>query len=194
MAVGDIYRLNVEAIMHGQTVINVLHYRVTVDAANNGANLVAAFQSSVRASWRAAHSNEYAITNYRVQKIAPTPVLISLDVGEGTGQGLVAENACPVYCCAVLTKRTARAGTGYRGRVFLAGVPVTFEDDSTINAAGQAVYTTLANALQATLTSGGSSFVPVLFHRANLTTTDTTKFEIRIIMRSQRRREVGRGI
>lgn len=196
MAIGDIYQVTVKALLHGQTILNVLHYlREDAGAGNGSEDLVTQFRANVEASWRDCCSNELVITGYLGQRIRPVPITSAYEVSGLALAGTVVQNSLPTSVAAVITKRTANAGRSYRGRMFMAGVPVTFEIDSQITGAAENLYNALAGDIMSGISHpSGAEFGPVLWRRSANLAQDLTQMIARVPLRNQRRRQVGRGI
>jgi len=195
MAVGDIHQVTVVQELHSQTVLNVFHYRITaVGVGNADANLLAAFLAGPWTQMKTALSDELEFVKNISQRILPSPPLVGVDDPTASGNGDVAGGSLPTSVAAVVTKRTANAGRRYRGRTFLAGVPISHEEDSKIANAFMGLYQNIASALDNILNQGAWLFQPVLLHRDDNTTTDINSCIARDVLRNQRRRQVGKGV
>lgn len=195
MAVGDIYQVTLEGKLHGQTILNVFHYKLVDEAAGDPSeNCALAFDDGPATAIKSALSEEYAIVRVVAQKIFPLPPLVPYVSTAKAGNGAIAGNSLPTSVTVNVSKRTAYAGRKYRGRTFLAGVPAGFETDSELNAIGIAGFATTKNAIAATIIQGAWSWKPVLLHRSTNTTDDILKTDLQIPLRNQRRRQVGKGV
>jgi hypothetical protein len=133
------------------------------------------------------------------QKIYPKPRgfgLITTIDEPGTGPA----PACPTAVAAVITKQTAFAGREYRGRTYVAGVPVQFETNSVLNAGATLTLQHIADAMATPLqVNSQAAFLPVVagYYPKAVNTwvwNNITTCVARNILRSQRRRQVGIGI
>lgn len=196
MAVGDLYQLTIMGRLHGQRILNVLHYGVSVAGPTNPIeDLVTQWRADCETHWLACHSNEYTLDGYLSQKIRPLPITASYEEAPLALAGSSGNNSLPTSMAVVLTKRTDLAGRSYRGRIYMAGVPITFELDSELTGAAMNVYDTLADDLESPIvTAGGTTFIPVLFRRSADVAREITQVIPRSTLRNQRRRQVGRGI
>jgi len=195
MAVGDIYQVTPRQLLHGQAINNVFYYRETVLASVAPAvNLAIRFGTVVIPLMKAAQSNELSHVDIVVQKIWPLPPAMPVVNSTFAGLGSVVENSLPTSVAVTVTKTTAFAGRKYRGRLFMAGIPATFEIDSLVTVAGQAVYNALAAVMDDVLTQAGDSFQPILWHKGPKTFDDVLAAHCKIVLRNQRRRQVGKGI
>jgi hypothetical protein len=195
MAVNDIYQLTVKQRMHGQLVLNVLFYKETVSGSGDAAaNLATAFINTIMATWKTMQSNEISHEAVITQKVFPQPPLVPHINTSSAGPGTVSQNALPTSMAAVLTKRTQFAGPKYRGRLYIAGIPVTYENDSQLSAAGEVAAVQLAAVLDDQISNASYVFRPVVFHRKPLFTSDEINVvSIQRVLRNQRRRQIGRG-
>jgi len=194
MAVGDFYRVTIVGELHGQLIETVLHYRESVSAGAGGASVLATeMDLAFAAEVLPILSGEFTYEQTPVQKFKPAPPEMAVAVNTGSGNGGVAESSLPSSSCAVVKKRTTLAGRKYRGRIFQAGIPITMESDSAITGGYAASLQAAWVDTFTTVSSGGYTFVPVLWHKASNTTTDVQSLLATLPLRVQRRRELGRG-
>lgn len=206
-AVGDVYEMTYICSLHGQQINTVRHYDVRAvasGAVNVPTNVVEAAlaAASVDAvdAMKLVLSNEWSLTAVKVQKVKPTPrsagVLRTADAGPGS----VAASSLPSVCSAVVRLRTAFAGPRYRGRNFFAGIPVTQEVDSKINQGFavqlEAVMGQMIQSQALVVGPAGETITlaACLYGRKLQTVTDITGRDADLIIRTQRRREVGKGV
>jgi len=196
VAVNDIYSLIVRGRVHGQATMNVFHYRVNVDGdADDADGLVGAFRTNAENYWLQCCSAEWELTGYICQKIHPLPVLSAFTQEIGFSPGLVEGNSLPSSVAVVMTKRTGMGGRRGRGRVYMPGVPASFEDNSEITDAALQTYDALGARLDTPLTSAiGGVYVPILWNRVLSEALTIIQYVPRTTLRNQRRRQVGRGI
>lgn len=195
MAVNDIYQLTIVQSLHGQKILNVLHYKAT-QAPSSGtyeAALIQAFGVIAIPSLKAFQSEELNHEALAVQKIWPLPPTHATLDTTYSGPGLIPGDSLPTSVTSVITKVTAFAGRKYRGRVYVAGVPVTSENDSQLQVGDLAVLGAFAENLDNGIGAVGASFQPVLWHRSSNTSDNLIDAVARPILRNQRRRQVGRG-
>lgn len=195
MATNDVLRLCVLGRLHGQRIMQVHHYRQSTSQTGNQAPaLVDAFRVDVEPSMIACLSTEYELEGYLCQRVNPLPVLAAYELPVVGVFGTVTGGSLPSSMAAVITKRTLLAGPKFRGRNFYAGVPLSHETDSKITPAGLNLWDTFSTALVNIITSGtGVGFVPIVYNRALQTSTEVSQCVARVILRNQRRRQVGRG-
>lgn len=195
MPIGDMWRVSCIGRLHNQAVINNWYYRRTGGAADDtmaeALSLKNGWMATVRTAWLDVHSNEYTLESLLERKIwqDPPPVPVEFAIGE---VGSIQQNSLPTSVAVVLRKRTDYAGPRFRGRIFLAGVPISFETDSTITPAAQNDYNDLGAALKLGFTQGLYSWIPV--HVTGITWFEIVSVTCDVVLRSQRRRQVGRGI
>lgn len=196
MAVGDILQVTFKGFLHGQTILNTLHWYEEASGVGNPGNTLA---SNMDTRWTAnivtRLSNEFTHDETQAQRIFPRPPLVPSIAGPITPiPGGIAFNSLPTQNSAIITKRSPFAGVKYRGRMFLAGIPVNEELDSQLTTVYQDSLLTGATALLQNLTVAGFTWRPVIFHRATNTIDPITSFVVQRIIRAQRRRQVGRGV
>jgi len=198
MATNDIHRVVIEGTLHAQTVQTVLHYLTTVDTGLSPVAQATALAARVAAivvpQLKSIQSAEYAHTRIIVQKIFPLPPRLPIINTTALGAGSVAGSSLPCADCAVITKRTIFAGRKYRGRIFVPGVPVTSELDSQLSPAALTTWQAVADAINVALVQApGDTWAMTLWHKSTSTNDVVTQLIARPILRSQRRRQVGRG-
>lgn len=210
MAVGDHFRLALVGGLNSQEIVQVHHYRqstANTSADSDVKSLAKAFKeyfidSSVLLDCQ-AQAVGYGTIESRSFPLPPTPV-VGYDQALVT-TGTVEETALPPAVACVIRKRTQYLGRKYRGRTFLAGLGVgavsggVVSDATTITNLGTLADTIAAAIVSAT--AGSPTFVPeictilrdpdtlVYSYRAN----DIITAVLDKTLRSQRRREIGRG-
>jgi hypothetical protein len=194
MAVNDTFSVVLRGRLHGQTILQVLHYRETTAGVGNAAvALATAIDGTIPSKLKDALSNEWEHLDVTAQKIHPLPVLTPATVATAAGPGLNAVPSTPSSVAAVITKRTPFAGPGFRGRSYFAGVPTTSETDSELNGVGLIDFGNLGDALIADQTNGAYTWSPCLWNRTLNVATFITGRTVQPVLRNQRRRQVGRG-
>lgn len=207
MAFNDIYRLRVYQRLHGQQVVNVMHF-VQEDPLSTvgGQQLANNFIANMTTTMRARTSNQMTYEYVEVQTIVPFsggPVTANWTGGTAGTQiqpcqtGTVAE---------VITIYTSRGGRRGRGRIFLAGA----RTDTTGMASGlwAAAQTTLTQAYATALATFYTGVLPpVPFHLGVWSKASgpalppwtssqfvrATGLTVRQTVRNQRRRQIGVG-
>lgn len=128
----------------------------------------------------------------RGRRVTPSPTRSYAVVQ--TGNGTVGEESLPPSVAGVISRFTNSNQRTGRGRIFLPAVPETWHQNGGLNLAGQAAYAAFAPILDLPITlAGGSVLDPVLFRRPN-TAVRVEGTQVRTVLRSQRRREIGVGI
>lgn len=141
MAVDDIYRIDAVFLQDAKEWMIGEYYRVKVDDATKTAAEIAA---GLAVEWKvdnfdgnidALISASVNLTATIAQKIYPTadfaaekPWLVSI--------GLAANPPLPAQVCALMGQTGEVAGRSFQGRVYLSGLPATFETDGVMNATG----------------------------------------------------------
>lgn len=206
-AVGDIYEVVYIQSLHGQQLNLVRHYKVASLTAAGLAATQPQWESRVAAAMTATInqmktllSTEWSLTAVKVQRIRPAPRTAGILDVSNAGAGSIAVSSLPTSCAAVLRYRTAFAGRKYRGRSFIGGIPVNNEVDSKIAPAFQVQLNALAFSLTQNRNVNDAGGAPwgvisgVLVHKPTLSTEDITSTDVDDVLRSQRRREVGKGV
>lgn len=197
LAVGDIGMAVIRQTLHGQTILNTLHYRIKEFAPATFGHTIFSLAAGVAAKFvplmKAVQSVELVHDNVTAQKIRPLPPELAVATTVHAGGGTVASGSLPTSDCAVITKRTQFAGVKYRGRMYVAGIPVSSEDNSKLAAGVLANWEPLVLAFNDEVTNADVTWQPILWHRAALNYDLIETAELRTILRTQRRRQLGVG-
>jgi len=200
MAVGSIYELKVRSSAPEAQMVNVLHYvQVTAVAEPESATvdaLLAAADAAFSQEFVDVMPNTYVLTDFSANRIIPLPRTLDQQVIISSA-GARAVTPLPAECCVVLTKRTAFAGRGYRGRIYLSGLAQSDTANGLIIAGAYATaLAALATKLDNTLASNGNvrTWDPVIYRRATAQYTPIQSVVVRPTVRAQRRRQAGVGI
>lgn len=195
MAVNDIYRVTIQGTLHGSVINSVLHYREGASGGTNGQAILAGLiDAEFAANVLSVLSNEFAYTGTLCQKASDTTPPLATLVSTSAGSGGVAQNSLPSGVSAVIKKKTALAGPRYRGRIFQAGIPATYELDSLVTGAGQAALLAAWANMIGPHSSGAYSFTMCLYDKAAALVSLVTQVGMDTPLRQQRRRQVGRGV
>lgn len=196
MAVNDIFRVNVIQSLHGQTIINTLHYRQSTadaDEANNASGLANLVATNLVPVMKALQSAELSHTGVTAQKIWPLPVKVGFLNTTGAGPGGVAGDSLPTSVAVVISKTTQFAGRKYRGRAYIAGVPVSHESNSALAAGVIPNWLTLSAEMDNFYFVGTDTWQPTIWHKSTSTFDDVTTCFLKTFLRNQRRRQLGVG-
>lgn len=184
--------------LHGQRTRNVFHYRYTGSTSLDGPTTLDAlmdeFEAEILAGWFIVTSSEWMCDGVQCQLISPTRYRSRFKAIAQAGQ--VQGNSLPTTTCVVLRRTAILSGRRYQGRIYVAGVPTSSENDSQLSAAVLANWTGLASNLKEPLEGGTAveCFVPNLARTAPASgVTDVELTALDPILRIQRRREVGVG-
>lgn len=192
----EVVRVVIGQSLDNQQVLNVLYYQctqpdpgLTENSLNSwvGTNIVPAFQG--------VQSNRLVHSFVLSQKFFPPPPNLPVASTAFVGPGTTVIAALPAQNAIVLTKQTNKAGRKFRGRVYVTGLPQTSIQDGELLAAVFPNWNVLASALKMPVTIGGTNarMVPVLFHKSSGTVDPIVDIQTRIVVRAQRRRQVGKG-
>jgi len=208
MAIGDHFRLAFSGGLAGQEIVNVWHYRQST--ANTSGNsdvksLALAFNVGIVPALRACVTVDftYVMIESRSFPLPPVPMVGHDEALADSGD--VAGASLPPSVAVVIRRRTAFLGRKYRGRLFLAGVDVAAVVDGQVTDAGTlANLAILGSKLSGPIVDaavGSPTFTPeictILFDEGtgiySYRATDVNGFTVDKVVRSQRRREIGRG-
>lgn len=198
MAFGDLHKVNLVGTLHGQTVMNALYY-FDLGPAGGVADLISTLSTSTfQTHWLAPLSDDYSLDRYDGQTSSGGVLSFVFTQTAGIA-GAVANFACPSEVAVVIRKRTALAGRKYRGRWYVPGIPFINTLESQIDPAQLAAWNTLSGDLETTIMSvAGNSYQPTLVplwkNGVLPAGQPLTICVVDPILRSQRRRQIGRGI
>lgn len=194
MAVGDLLELKVIGNLHGQLIVNVLHYIVSIDPAIDPAlSLATQFDAVAIGPWLNAASLEYNYARVEARRLLPLPVQDPVIVSTGAAPGSDANDSLPASVAATITKRSGIAGRANRGRVFFAGVPINAAVQSQLIGGYLATLQAVATELEEPFLGDAGAILPCIFHRALGTIILITSCLARSVLRNQRRRQWGKG-
>ncbi len=207
VSVGDVFELTIAGTMHGVQTRNVLHYMVSsysgspspTYASFETAFLQSAMPTQIGTNMKAFCSAEWSLIWMKFQKFSPIPRSAGTISTAHNGPGGVSGSALPSSVTAVIRKRTEFAGKRYRGRMFVPGVPISYELDSTLNPAGVGALEALASDLTeggaATVGAYTAAMLNVLVHKGvAIAPTPVISTNVDTVLRNQRRRQPGKGI
>lgn len=183
----------------GQTNMNVFHYNTMgpiMDWFANAPSIAGEFETVVVNKMTANMSSnaaQFQITVQVVNPIRTRPVVIQAV----PDQGQVSGDCLPAYCAVVLARTAELAGRRYQGRVFIGGIPSSYETASRLNLVGRAAMDLIVETMTESIipASPDVELKPIIWS-ANYAAERTFVADARTttVMRVQRRREVGRGI
>lgn len=136
--IGDIYEVNVNYAGPGGLAQNNFGFECVTNVAGDAqANLGAAFQTALVKSASGglmyAMANSWQSTNLHVQDVKPGTLATYIRSYTAVVGRLAAESL-PPQCCSVLSLRTALKGRSYRGRIYLPGLPETYDTAGALTA------------------------------------------------------------
>jgi hypothetical protein len=207
MAYNDIYRLVVHCRLHGQEIINKLHFvQDGVNPGNQSQVLADDFRTNMDTTIRARCHPDMKFEFVEVQCIVPfgDGPAVSNWPANTAGTGSAAFAAAPGMVAEVITIYTGQAGRRKRGRLYLAGMTSGNVVSGSLSAAQTTATTALATALMTRYgqPAGVNSWRMGVWSRliagpAPPWTTDAfapvSGLAVRTIARTQRRRQIGVG-
>lgn len=197
--VGDIVQFTTRAFLDGQTILNTFHYRCLVDQTDGVSALqiaIAAFDTSVQNPMTLAQSDDVTYLPTMGQKIFPLRFVPEFNDVAANPDGQIQQVALPTTVSGVVRRRTVLAGPANRGRIFIAGIPVTGVLESKLTSAQLALMNAVGNGMLDKLAGEvGESFAPVIYSREFPESSgDVVTHAVDPILRVQRRREIGVGV
>lgn len=207
MAVGDIFRTAIIGALNAQSVVNVQHWRQST-ANSSGLSEVESLARGVDRSiveqMALYQSNDviYGAIESRTFN-APGVPISGYDLAISRAGGIESP-ACPPTVAVVVRKRTAYLGRKYRGRNYIAGIPVESVEVGQVNAGALSDWVDTAGLFSQSITwtTGGSpTFQPVIaaLDGSVIVAPVGVRWNVIIssaldrVLRSQRRREIGVG-
>jgi len=200
MAVGDVYRLALVGRMHGHLTVNTFHYVETVAPSIIGdvpLLIKNTFQTTVLDLILTAASVQWTAVRIEVQKIWPLPVAAHVEYVL-SAPGTVAGTSVPDTVALVIQRRGPLAGRRNRGRIYLAGMPITAYEETTgtWDILAYPGFQDIADSMTDVLSPVGSTGV---WTQALWSVTAHTYVLISgsgfdTVPRSQRKRELGVGV
>lgn len=156
MAQFDVYKLVVSAALYGSRCINVFHYDVESDAGagTNEADILERFLALVIPPWELVLSEDYIFDCMDVTKMGAGSNNPRTYTFPGGSIGLITEPALPPNRVFLVSMQSATFTKQGRGRKYLSGVPVSWEDDNAVTSANRAALETLGTAMIAHLVGG----------------------------------------
>lgn len=205
--IGDVFRVSSVGGMFGQQIVNVFHYEQTSVNTSGIAeveSLARAFNAGVLAAIAATTSNDASWGTIESRSfVLPGTPPVGFDLSV-TVPGEIDSGAAPPTVCFNVKKKTGFLGRKYRGRNYFAGIAQDAVDSGKIAVGAITTFEALKDAMAGTLTwtAGGSpTFRPIIaaivFPDAPdvpfIRKTPITQCEVDLVLRSQRRREIGVG-
>jgi hypothetical protein len=205
VSAGDIIEVTIRGSINLQTTLSILHYRLATITPQDGPTLAGLFNGEINSALPSCLLSAYAdccsedmiILEVGLQWIYPIRYA-RLNYTAVIGTGVVPSPCLPPAVATALTKRSDLAGRSKQGTLHMPGVPTSFVGSGLLNAPAIAAYNSLGTLLNDTVTptgSGGSDFIPIIFHRSSPAgSVDITNVVVQDTSRTMRRRVVGRGI
>ena len=198
------YEVVFRMMLHGQQLINLLHFRDSAGGAFPTAeqDINTRVSTGILSAYQGTTSNELQFISCSTRRLdVPTSQPITF-VFPGNPVGSLVGPALPSYSAAVLTLRTLVRSACARGRLYIPGVRQADELASSLIPAAVTSFQTLATVLANTFAGGGSgqTFTPIVLSRkwSNLITgvvscTDISSASSNAALGTSRRRKLGRG-
>jgi len=200
LPVGGIVKMQILGRLHGQRTRTTFNYMyqgdaAAADGATSIADALADLEAQILNPILQVTSEEWGCEFLVGQLVAPTRYRAV--VLTSTAAGAVAGSACPSAVAAVIRRFSDRSGHRFQGRVYLPGVPVSYEDDSQLAAGVRASYDTIVDGMVTPLEGSDASedYVPIVSTVAPvvLNADQVQGAVLDPTLRYQRRRELGVG-
>lgn len=194
-----VVQITTRGMLNGQLILNTFHYRNDVavaDGSNDLISLLEEFNGDVQSNLADATSSDMDFLGTMAQFIWPIRYVAEIDSNNVTTPGQVVSDPVPNTVAVVIRRRSFLANKSARGRIYVAGIPNTFQTASQVNGVGQPVLALLANKLDnVQTTTAGTKYRPVIFDRQQPENSEeVSSTALDEILRSQRRREIGVGV
>jgi len=199
-AVGQDVQINAIGRLFGQQTVTTFFYKLDVDSgvleSADPNDIAQEWGNGMGAAMIDCISSDWELVNVEVRDPRTPPGWASGDAPQSQF-GVLAGGSLPPTVAQVITRRSAQAGRRYRGRVFLPGVPTGAHDDGELTGAHllllQAFADDMVTTIPLTATAPGLILRPVIWSKVNQSSVEMTSAVARLILRSQRRREIGVG-
>lgn len=161
MAVNDVYQLSLEFNQDGREWVVVEYYRVSTDDATK---TVAQITLGIVTAWKTQFwdavlenciSDQVDLVALVAQKIHPTRDFQATNILVGAA-GTVVAPPMPAHTTALIHQTGTISGRSFQGRVYLSGMPTTFQALGKINSTGGTAYLT-----HAVIAFGPNIFAPI---------------------------------
>lgn len=199
IAIGDVVEFIYKAKLHGQTVMNVFHYKsLAADADGQGilTGAAALFGDVVVTPIQTIQSN--MIVNAKIQAQIVHPVRYQpITIAAPSDEGLDALTCGDTGHAVVVRRKGDLATRQNQGRIFIPGYPNSKVVAGQVSPVDAAALAAIGDAMKLQLEDMLSTFIlaPILFNLAlPVLTREVTYASVDSVVRYQRRREVGVGI
>lgn len=179
MAVGDILRASLLYSVKGEKCANVLHFKEIDDPGADNERLLG--EAIANDLWgtplRACVSNDCTLQMVRVSRIDPTvggPINVAVD-----NHGTVTEDTLPPNSTVLLSLYSARLDRAGRGRMFIPGVPKTFNQDGLLPQSAVSTFNTFADLLLVNLSNSGGQWTPGVWSVTHSEFNQFVSYELR---------------
>lgn len=194
---GDIVELRLVGSLFNQTTINTFHYQIGSGSAASDDLLE--FQDQWRITcWTdnisTLLSQELVNCRTDAQVISPVrKVVNSFPLTPASGG--VVSGAAPPTVTGVMRKQSLTAGKAFQGRIFLPGVPLDSIIGGQLDGAVFTDWEDIAGVLADPVTFNGRTATPVIYStKDNVVRATIIGGGADQVLRSQRRREIGKGV
>jgi len=146
MAVDDIYKLDYVFVQDGREWMIGEHYRISIDdPAKTPVEIAAGMVVEGRTTFFNGEmdqllSDEVELTAIVAQLIHPT-IDFGVEAPQAAAFGAVAQPPLPAHSAQLIGQSGEAAGRTYQGRVYLSGVPITFQDAGRLTALAESEFT-----------------------------------------------------
>lgn len=194
---GDIVEHRLIGTLFGQTVMMTEHYLIGTGTPATGD--LADFQDAwLDERWAEDLSVSVSVdligVTSEAQVIFPVRKVVNDVPGNPTG-GQKTGSSVPPSTAVVLRKRTVLAGPAHRGRIFVPGIP--FEDTAAgqVDVAVRPDWQGLANGVTNQIEFAGRVARPIIWStQTGVNRGEITQGVLDPVLRTQRRREIGKGV
>lgn len=192
MALNDIFRATIGMNVKGQKIVNVLHLQQTSadGALAPNKDVCAAIIEDLLPTYQACCSNDLTFESVRAHKVSPAIGGTYVEPVAATA-GTVAQDTLPPNSAVVATLYSVTYTRQGRGRIFMSGVPDTFNATGCLTNAASAIYVTFLNKLLTTIQGGtGATFTIGVWSTVSATFHQFTSHELRAAINTLRSRRM----
>jgi len=207
---GDVIavRLNYRVEDNLERLMNILYYQlsnVVGDPPNlttGLTNIAETVYDAFAPIWAPCASEDVSMVNVTVNSIFPTPRSVAVTAASDAGTpGGVVSQALPLQDCPTILKKTDIGARGGMGRMFVVGLPESFQDRGVVTGPALAALNDLAQMVKADINIIGTDWTcdmkPVLKRGPDDNPVSLTAIRDALVsdpvLKTQRRRRPGKG-
>lgn len=191
MALSDVFQATIAMNVQGQEVVNVLHFEQTSGDGPIAPNrdLCLAIEASLIPVYKLCTSEDLTFEAIKAHRVKPS--IAGTYVHPISGSGQVTEDTLPPNNSVLATLYTTNLTRAGRGRIFMPGVPDTFQNRGRLVVAGADLYVDFLAALLLPVQAGlGATFQAGVCNPPDGDFHDYTSHELRSRVNTLRSRRM----